>query len=41
VTTGAFSKELLQKERHTHLIENIEEILEILPLNVDPVLLKY
>jgi phosphonatase-like hydrolase len=41
VTTGAFSKELLQRERHTHLIENIEEILEILPINVDPVLLKY
>ena len=41
VTTGAFSKELLQQQRHTHLIENIDEVLEILPINVDPVLLKY
>jgi phosphoglycolate phosphatase-like HAD superfamily hydrolase len=41
VTTGAFSKEQLQQQRHTHLIQNIEEVLEILPLNVDPVLLKY
>ena len=41
VTTGAFSRDVLQKEKHTHLIENINEILEILPINVDPVLLKY
>jgi phosphonatase-like hydrolase len=41
VTTGAFSREVLQQEKHTHLIENIQEVLEILTLNVDPVLTKY
>jgi phosphonatase-like hydrolase len=41
VTTGAFSRELLQQQRHTHLIENIEEVLQILHINVDPILLKY
>jgi len=35
VTTGAFSKEELQHEKHTHLIENVQEVLEILKLNVD------
>jgi phosphonatase-like hydrolase len=30
VTTGAFSRSALQLEKHTHLIENVEEILEIL-----------
>jgi len=41
VTTGAFSREVLQKEKHTHLIENIEEVLEILELNVASALTKY
>ena len=31
VTTGAFSREALQEELHTHLIENIPEVLNILP----------
>lgn len=35
VTTGAFSRKDLQKEKHTHLIENVQEILEILELNID------
>jgi phosphonatase-like hydrolase len=35
VTTGAFSKADLQKEKHTHLIENVREVLEIFELNVD------
>lgn len=30
VTTGAFTKEELEKEEHTHLIEQIPEMLEIL-----------
>jgi phosphonatase-like hydrolase len=30
VTTGAFTKEALQKEPHTHLIEKLPELLEIL-----------
>lgn len=30
VTSGAFTKEALQKEPHTHLIENLPELLEIL-----------
>lgn len=29
VTTGAFSKRELQKEKHTHLIENVHEVLDI------------
>ncbi len=32
VTTGAFSKEELEKEEHTHLIERIPEMVEILGL---------
>jgi phosphonatase-like hydrolase len=35
ITTGAFSKEALQKEKHTHLIENVQEVLEILKINLD------
>lgn len=35
VTTGAFSKKELQREKHTHLIENVQEILEILELKID------
>src|SRR3990170_3517671 len=34
VTTGAYSKTELQKEKHTHLIENVHELLEIFNLNV-------
>ena len=34
ITTGAFSKTQLEKEKHTHLIENVNEVLEILELNV-------
>jgi phosphonatase-like hydrolase len=34
VTTGAFSKKDLQREKHTHLIENVQEILEILELKI-------
>lgn len=30
ITTGAFTREQLQKEKHTHLIDHIEDILEIL-----------
>jgi len=30
VTTGAFSKEELQKEKHTHLIQDIPDLLDIL-----------
>ena len=33
ITSGAFTKEQLQKEKHTHLIHHIEEVLEILSLN--------
>jgi phosphonatase-like hydrolase len=29
VTTGAFSKEELLKEKHTHLIDNIHEVIQI------------
>ncbi|MEK6780611.1 MAG: HAD hydrolase-like protein [Bacteroidota bacterium] len=32
VTTGAFSKQELEKEEHTHLIKQIPEIMEILGL---------
>jgi len=32
ITSGAFSKEELIKEKHTHLISHIEEVLEILSL---------
>lgn len=35
VTTGAYSKAELQKEQHTHLIENVHQILDILGLNVE------
>lgn len=34
ITTGAFSKAQLEKEKYTHLIENVNEVLEILELNV-------
>ncbi|HEY9046897.1 MAG TPA: phosphonatase-like hydrolase [Ohtaekwangia sp.] len=30
VTTGAFSKEELAKEKHTHLIANLHEVIEII-----------
>lgn len=30
ITTGAFSREDLEKEPHTHLVENLREVLEIL-----------
>ena len=30
VTTGAFSKEHLEKEPHTHLVEDLKEVLEII-----------
>lgn len=29
VTTGAFAKDKLQKQKHTHLIENVQEVLDI------------
>lgn len=29
VTTGAFTREQLLKEKHTHLVENVSELLEI------------
>jgi phosphonatase-like hydrolase len=32
ITTGAFSKAQLQREKHTHLIDNIEDVLEILDI---------
>ena len=35
VTTGAFSRAELQQEKHTHLIENVREVLEILNISVD------
>ncbi len=35
VTTGAYTRTELQKEKHTHLIENVHEVLEIFSLNVD------
>lgn len=35
VTTGAFSKAELQRESPTHLIENVDEVLEILDINID------
>lgn len=35
VTTGAFSRKELQMEKHTHLIENVQEILEILEISID------
>ena len=35
VTTGAYSRSELEKEKHTHLIENVHEVLEIFSLNVD------
>jgi phosphonatase-like hydrolase len=34
ITTGAFSKAALQREMHTHLIDDIEEVLEILEAKV-------
>ncbi|HOX82649.1 MAG TPA: HAD hydrolase-like protein [Chryseolinea sp.] len=33
VTTGAFSEEELQKEKHTHLIKEVSSLLEILGIN--------
>ena len=33
ITSGAFSKEELEKEPHTHLIVHLNEILTILELN--------
>jgi phosphonatase-like hydrolase len=35
VTTGAYTRSELQKEKHTHLIENVHEVLGIFDLNVD------
>jgi phosphonatase-like hydrolase len=35
VTTGAYTRSELQKEKHTHLIENVHEVLEIFSLTVD------
>ena len=35
VTTGAYTRTELLKEKHTHLIENVHEVLEIFSLNVD------
>ena len=35
VTTGAYTRSELLKEKHTHLIENVHEVLEIFSLNVD------
>jgi phosphonatase-like hydrolase len=35
VTTGAYSRTQLEKEKHTHLIENVHEVLDIFSLNVD------
>ena len=35
VTTGAYTRTQLQQEKHTHLIENVHEVLEIFSLNVD------
>ena len=35
VTTGAYSRTELEKEKHTHLIENVHEVLDIFHLNVD------
>jgi len=35
VTTGAYARSELQREKHTHLIENVREVLEIFSLNVD------
>ena len=35
VTTGAYSRTELEKEKHTHLIENVHEVLDIFSLNVD------
>lgn len=35
ITTGSFSKAELLKEKHTHLIEDVSEILEILNINID------
>lgn len=32
ITTGAFSKEELLKEKHTHLVEGVHEVLEIIRL---------
>ncbi len=34
VTTGAFTKDELQKKKHTHLIENVHEVLDIFELKV-------
>ena len=34
VTTGAFSKAQLEQEKHTHLIENVQEVLEIFNIKV-------
>jgi GTP-binding protein len=33
VTTGAYTRSELQREKHTHLIENVREVLEIFSLN--------
>jgi phosphoglycolate phosphatase-like HAD superfamily hydrolase len=35
VTTGAFSRKDLEMEKHTHLIENVQELLEILEIDID------
>jgi phosphonatase-like hydrolase len=33
ITSGAFSREELQKEKHTHLITQVREVLDILEVN--------
>lgn len=35
VTTGAYSRTELEKEKHTHLIENVHEVLDIFSLHID------
>ena len=35
VTTGAYTRSELQREKHTHLIENVHEVLEIFSLDGD------
>ncbi len=35
VTTGAFSKEELERETHTHLVETVDEVLQIVSPVVD------
>jgi phosphoglycolate phosphatase-like HAD superfamily hydrolase len=35
VTTGAYTRSELQKEKHTHLVENVRELLEIFSADID------